>query len=232
MLAEVRKTLRSKGLAVHPIKTRAKYLSGYGFAPSVIFDVGVYRGTPWLYRSFPDTKFVLIDPQAEHEAEIRASGRLAAFDFLPVALGAEPGEATLHLPSNAKGEAGAMASLMERTDKLSEKFTALEARQVVVQRLDDLSEAYPGAAGLKIDTEGFETEVLQGASETLKRCQFVILELSLDAGRFSQTKPPSSAILPLAEAGLELRDILATADGPSRRSRPRHVDALFTRWDA
>ena len=29
-----------------------------GFYPKVVFDVGVARGTPWLYESFPDAYFL------------------------------------------------------------------------------------------------------------------------------------------------------------------------------
>ena len=193
MLGEIRRTLKSEGLAVHPIKTRAFYLKGYGFSPDVVFDVGVHDGTPWLYKSFADARFVLIDPQPGCGDVVRASGQLEDFDFHAVALGAEAGTATLNVPETAPGKGGAMASLMERTDNL---------------------------AG-----------TLAGGPDTLKRCEFVILELSVTE-RFTQSTPPSAAIALLADAGLELRDILAIADGPGKRAQPRHMDVMFTQWAA
>lgn len=231
MLGEIRRTLRSEGLAVHPIKTRAHYLKGYGFAPDVVFDIGVHDGTPWLYKSFPAAKFVLVDPQPACGDVVKASGKLADFDFHAVALGAEAGTATLNVPETDPGKGGAMASLMQRTDNLTKTFTRVDTYDVPVQRLDDLAAAYEGRVGIKVDTEGFETAVLQGGPETLKRCDFVILELSVST-RFATTAPPSSAIGLLADAGLELRDILAMADGAGKRAQPRHMDVLFTRWTA
>ncbi len=232
MLGEIKRTLRSIGFTAHPIKTRAFYIKGYRLQPDVVFDVGVFAGTPWLYKAFPAARFVLIDPQEECADKVRKTGLLPEFDYHAVALGAETRTATLNVPETEPGKGGAMASLLERTGSLAETFTGVEKRSVPVQRLDEIAQAYPGRVGLKIDTEGFETEVLLGATETLNRCDFVILELSLDARRFEGTPPPSSAITPLTEAGLELRDILTIADGPGKRAQPRYVDALFTRWAA
>lgn len=231
MLAEIRHTLKSEGLAVHPIKTRSFYLKGYGFTPDIVFDVGVHEGTRWLYKSFPDARFVLVDPRTDCGDAVRASDRLAVFDFHAVALGAETGRARLNLPETKRGMDGALASLLERTDRFARTFTSVETIDVPMVQLDDLAKLYDGRIGLKIDTEGSETAVLSGATETLKRCDFVILELSVTE-RFSATPPPSAAISLLADAGLELRDILSIADGPGKRAQPRHMDALFTRWAA
>ncbi|MEM8578999.1 MAG: FkbM family methyltransferase [Pseudomonadota bacterium] len=232
MLADLRRSLRSEGLTVQPIKTRAIYLKRYDFSPDVVFDIGVHAGTPWLYKTFPNAAWVLVDPQPEYEAAVRGAGLLDDFDYHAVALGAAAGQATLNVPETAPGKGGAMASLLERTDNLAKTFTASEARSVPVRTLDDIASDYDGRLGLKIDTEGYETEILRGAAETLQRADFVILELSLDPARFAATPTPSSAMSLLAAAGLELRDILAVSDGPGKRSRPRHMDALFTRWAA
>ncbi len=231
MLADMRRTLRAEGMAIHPLKTRAFYVRGYGFKPDVVVDVGVHDGTPWLYKSFPDARFVLVDPQPDCGDAVRATGHLSVFDFHAVALGAEAGQATLHVPETAPGKGGAMASLMERTDVLVDTFTQVDRMDVPVMRLDDLMTDYSGRVGLKIDTEGFETAVLEGGAETLKRCDFVILELSVSK-RFAGVAPPSKAITLLAQAGLEMRDIMAIADGPGKRAQPRHMDVLFTRWAA
>ena len=89
---------------------------------------------------------------------------------------------------------------------------------------------YPGRVGLKIDTEGFELEVLQGASDTLDRCDFVILELSVTR-RFEGIAPPSRIFAELARHGLELRDMLRVTGDGRGGPHPRLFDALFTRWE-
>jgi FkbM family methyltransferase len=229
MLQEIRRTLKSEGMTVHPIKTRAHYLKGFGFKPDVVFDVGVCEGTPWLYRSFPNARFVLIDPQAQCELSVQASKLLPTFEFHAVALGEEAGEAKLSVPySEAKPEL-AMASLLKRSGRMAEHFVEVETQTVPVARLDEIAGAYPGRVGLKIDTEGYEAQVLRGGPETLLRCDFVILELSVTS-RFEGLSPPSEVVRLLADAGLEMRDVLSVAAGQGKRAQPRYMDVLFTRW--
>lgn len=228
-LADIRRAAREEGFALHPIKTRPPYLKAYGFEPDCVIDVGVHDGTPWLYRSFPQARFVLVDPQAECEAAVKNGVSPKSWDFRAVALGAEPGKARLNIPETEPGKGGAMASLMERTDKLADSFTAVATRDVPMITLDDLAADLPGRIGLKIDTEGFELDVLRGGPETLKRCDFVILEMSV-SHRFKGVAPPSAVIAELAKAGLQFRDVLAVAAHAGKKAQPRHMDVLFSRW--
>lgn len=228
-IKEIRQTLRSKGMTTQPIKTRPDYLRSYGLQPDVLIDVGVARGTAWLYRSFPAAKVVLIDPQPDCAAFVRERHADLEFDFFAAALGPAKGTASLNIPQKKTGPGIAMASIHRRTDELGAKFPHSEVREVDVRPLDEIAADYPGRVGLKIDTEGFEYEVLQGASETLKRCDFVILELSLTP-RFDGVARPSDSMGLMAAAGLDLRDILSMASGVDETAKPRHVDALFTRW--
>ena len=117
-MQEMRRALRAEGMAVLPMKTRAPYLRSYGFAPDVVIDVGVGVGTAWLYRSFPDAQFVLIDPQPECAEAVRERGHLEHFHFHATALGAEPGHATLNVPHSDARRETSMASLRHRTDRL------------------------------------------------------------------------------------------------------------------
>lgn len=87
-----------------PRRHSAWYFRGCKFAPDVVFDIGVFDGTPWLYRSFPKARFVLIDPQAE--CEQRVADKLESFDFHAVALGEAEGMTTLNVPETKPGRGG------------------------------------------------------------------------------------------------------------------------------
>lgn len=231
MLRELRKTARAEGMALSPLKTSAPYLRNYGFAPDVVFEIGVGDGSPWFYRSFPNTPFVLVDPRESCGAAIKEQGVLKDFHFHAAALGAEETHAQLHVPVTHKGQRFDLASLHTRTDKHVREFSQVETLDVRVRPLDDIAVAYPGRVGMKVKVEGAETEVLQGAEETLARCDFAILELSVTA-RFAGAAVPSAAVSLLAAAGLEMRDVLHFGAGTGKKARPRHIDVLFTRWAA
>lgn len=222
----VKRFLRRRGLVAVADKSSAAHLASFGLTPDVVFDVGVDTGTPFLYDAFPQAKFVLIDPRAESRG---ALANLPDAQFMQTALGAREGQTTLHIPHSPAGEMGARASLHLPTGPMAEKITAMTTRQVSVATLDTVAAQFPGRVGLKIDTEGAEAEVLAGAKDTLRRCDFVILELSLTQ-RFQQTPMPSHIFALLAAAGLEFRDVLrSTGDGKGGPA-PRLMDILFTRW--
>ncbi|WP_050527443.1 FkbM family methyltransferase [Pseudorhodobacter aquimaris] len=226
---QVNRFLRRKGLTAVADKSKSGHLQSFGLAPDVVFDVGVDLGTPFLYGAFPDARFVLVDPRVESRAVLNDAKTPKKAQFFETALGRMPGRMTLNIPFSDKGEHGEMASLGTRTDRISSTFTRIEAREVAVTTLDLLAADFPGRVGLKIDTEGFEDEVLAGAKQTLKRTDFVILELSLTK-RFAGIAPPSQIITRLAAAGLEFRDVLRMTGDGKGGGAPRLMDVLFTRW--
>jgi FkbM family methyltransferase len=227
--AQVNRFLRRKGLTAIADKSKSQHLQSFGLTPDVVFDVGVDMGTPFLYQAFPAARFALIDPRAESRAALTGPDAPRDAQFFETALGAAPGTLTLHIPHSDKGEQGAMASLRQRTDTLSAKFSRVDTRSVPVTTLDGIAAQFDGRIGLKIDTEGYEDEVLAGAAETLRRTDFVILELSL-IQRFEGIAPPSRLITRLAAAGLEFRDVLRMTGDGKGGGAPRLMDVLFTRW--
>jgi FkbM family methyltransferase len=229
--AQVNRFLRRKGLTAIADKSKAEHLQSFGLAPDVVFDIGVDQATPFLYQTFPNAHFVLVDPRAESRAALTGADAPRNATFFETALGLKKGNLLLNIPHSSKGEEGAMASFRTRTDTMADKFTKLDKRKVPVTTLDLLSAEIPGRFGIKIDTEGFEDEVLSGASDTLKRTDFVILEMSL-IQRFAGIAPPSQIITRLAHAGLEFRDVLRMTGDGKGGGAPRLMDVLFTRWHA
>jgi FkbM family methyltransferase len=194
-----------------------------GLTPATVFDVGAGPGTPALYRAFPDSYFVLIEPLDEFEPMLRQRLEKWSGEIVATAIGDAEGETVLHV--NAARPV--MSSLLQPAADRPEPAAPTEPRTVPVTTLDKLieSRALTRPFGLKIDIEGAEHLVIKGAERTLRDTQFVIAEVWASrafGGGYTFTE-----FMSLMEShNFELRDVLHV-----RRSRMTkelmYIDALF-----
>jgi FkbM family methyltransferase len=147
----------------------------------------------------PSGRIDAFEPNPETFAKLDAAVRdlgdqSAAITVRQAAVGAEEGEATLHLPAGPDAHQSSEASLAG-----GDGFSA--TTRVPVIRLDDLP--FQGEVRLlKIDTEGYELSVLQGARRLLDRCDAVLIELNPEAlARGGSSE--GQVIRTLAEHGFE-----------------------------
>lgn len=180
--------------------------------PDTIIDVGVSRGTPWLYRSFPSTRFLLVDPLPGFEKTLIKPPR--TYECLNLGLGAEPGEMELDL----RGPRSSLHKWSEKTKAPSEGKV-----KVRIGTLDDLISTHvpEGSIGLKIDTEGHEIEVIRGLDKHRDRVEFIISECSIRR-RFSDDYRFSELIAEYAAKGFEFYNFLSM-----QQVRPVHYDCIF-----
>jgi FkbM family methyltransferase len=196
---------------------RPENLRKPGLAPATVIDVGVARGTPNLYDAFPDAHLVLIEPLAEFEQDLQRIAARRGGEYVLCAVGGEPGRAVIHVdPQMLYG-----SSLL--VDSWSAPGApARERREIEVTTLDLLRREHGWRApfGLKIDVEGFEQSVVDGARELLVDTQFVIAEVSV-ARQFAGSVPFAAFVASMDAHGFALVDVL---DG--RRRGNEGVDYL------
>lgn len=182
-----------------------------------VFDVGVSRGTPELYDAFPHSYFVLVEPLHEHVTDLDAILAHHAGEYVLAAAGANPGTATLNVEPARHG----MSSLLSRTPRTA-TGDEVEHREVPVVTLDQIAEQrdLPAPYGIKIDTEGFELEVVRGAARVLDLAVFVVAETSTSR-RFAGGYRSIDLIQELRGHGFVPFDVL--------RSTRSYVDLLFMR---
>ncbi|ANK73724.1 hypothetical protein FA04_14510 [Ensifer adhaerens] len=191
-----------RGVYVLPDKMTAGYLKRFAFSPDVVIDVGVSRGSDFLYELFPKAKTLLVDPLPDFEANIkRKFGAKYDFEFFHCAAGREPGKASLKVQSD-----NASKSTLAEPTRIQGQNTAKEV-EVDIRTIDDIAKDFAGKVGFKIDTEGFELEVLSGATETLKRTEFVLAEVSIKT-RFEGGYRFSDIVMFMRENGFEIIETL------------------------
>src|ERR1700759_2562768 len=170
-------TLASHGIEIHRTRGVRRTLPGVlshyrelGFAPSVVFDVGVGPGTPELYEAFPDARLVLVEPLEEGRQYFEGVERQRGADTIIAAAGSAPGEVEI---------------FVHRAPWCSSIFGGLRGdatdgvrRSVPMVRLDDIARERElgGPFVVKVDVEGAELEVLSGAPDVLRATELVLLE--------------------------------------------------------
>lgn len=173
-------TLASRGIEIHRTRGVRRTLPGVlahyrklGFAPNVVFDVGVGPGTPELYEAFPEARLVLVEPLEEWRGQFEWVERQRGADVICAAAGSAPGEVEIFVH-----RAPWCSSIFG--DFRGEHLDGTR-RSVPVVRLDDIASERKlvGPFVVKVDVEGGELEVLSGALEVLRATELVLLEVSL-----------------------------------------------------
>ena len=212
----MRSVLHRRGLELKPIgapvrgpENYIKHIKSKGFAPGTVIDIGVATGTPWLYQ-FPKAKLVLVEPNPEFRSDLERINVEHGADILPFAAGAEPGILSLNVDRFAPSSSSFLpvsADLRAHWRSRGQTRT-IEARKVDVLPLDAMIDTrYPGPYLIKVDTEGFELEVLKGGTQTLQRAECLIIETSV-AKRHEGSYAFADLIRFLADEGFAFSDIL------------------------
>lgn len=198
----------------------------------LVLDVGANVGqyARALRRAGYGGRIVSFEPVASAHARLAdAAAGDPAWTVAPrMALGAADGEAEIHVSNRTD-----MSSLLPiRGEALAAlpKARSVGREPVPVRRLDGVYAEYAGAgarAFLKIDTQGFERAVLDGAGAVLAELQGLQLELSLiplyhgEAGYLEM-------IDRLAGSGFEIH-LLVPGFFSKRLGRQLQIDAVFLR---
>ena len=155
------------------------------FSPQSVVDVGVAYGTPELYESFPKARHFLIEPLEEFKPLIDNILNNYNAEYIKAAAGSHSGEITINISSQITGS----SIFNGKHDQPDEMLK----RVVPIVTLDEIY-ATKNPAGpflIKIDAEGAEMQVMDGALNLLQETEVVILEVSLltklkDAPEFNQ----------------------------------------------
>lgn len=173
----VRQYLHRRGLEILSMPSLGDFLASRNV--EVVLDVGANVGQFALQarqQGFAGD-ILSFEPVASVHAELAARARAdRCWQTFNCAVGSRPDHATIHVSRNSVySSIKPLTGLAARFDPATE---VVANHEVEVVPLDSLT--LPGNASrvfLKIDTQGFEQEVLLGAQATLARCVGVQLEL-------------------------------------------------------
>lgn len=151
-----------------------RHLRHLEYAPSTIIDVGVADGTLELHRNFPNARFLLVEPLEEFTPALEWLRARYAAHVAFCAAGSKDGTTEIqYRPSIAHMHGATTAQIQDPEER------ALNVgREVPMRRLDSLVHElqFPAPILLKIDAQGSELEIIDGAEQILHLIDVVILE--------------------------------------------------------
>jgi FkbM family methyltransferase len=198
-------------------------LIGVGDLPiRTVFDVGanVGRKSRHFRRLFPDAKIYCFEPVPVSYQRLdrwarRQHGKVEVFNL---ALGNESGETTIHWNVKHSGGSSLIASRFGPKDELVRLPVRIERLDTIAADLELQDDIF-----VKIDVEGFDMEVIRGASDLIRRAAAVMVEIRLyespcDRPDFAQF------VNAMTEFGYMYRGNVACG---YVQGIPRNVDAVF-----
>lgn len=177
-------------------------LTALGVEVRAVLDIGVLHGTPPLMRHFPDLKHFLFEPIDDHFETIRTNYRDFDYELFHVALSGADGTAWQNSFCNDGSGRITHSHIGERSLQATDNPCLVKSQQVRMAKLDSLlaGRDVPTPFLLKIDVDGHEIPILNGAEQTLEQASVVIIEAT--AGTFMER----AAFL--VERGFALFDIV------------------------
>ena len=180
---------QAQAAATWPVFSRTSYamvngLARQGLRPRTVLDAGANKG------QFSIAARNLLRPERMHAFEplpavgeelVRNCSRYPEVIVHRMALGATKGEAVLHV--NRHSQSSSFLRLQDRHLAVFPHAEELNDFVVNVGRLDEVLAGEPLARPvlLKVDTQGYEADVLAGATGVLDQLDYVVLETSFAA---------------------------------------------------
>ncbi|MVN20621.1 FkbM family methyltransferase [Mucilaginibacter arboris] len=149
-----------------------KRLKKLGYQPKLVLDIGAYEGN-WanlFLTVFPEAKIMMVEGQESKRGLLnQKTVANKQLDFNISLLGSAEKEINFNIYDTA-------SSVLKEHNETGAK---IEIRTLTT--LDKLIANTPFAQPdfIKIDTQGFELEILKGAEQTIQLAQFILLEVSM-----------------------------------------------------
>ncbi len=212
-----------------PVARRIALFRHHGI--DLVMDVGASTGSyaAELRTTGYEGHIVSFEPSTEAFRVLQAQASTDPnWNAVQIALGSQSGQKTLHLSRNRESSSFLRISARHTAAYPGASYAGSEV--VTIRRLDDVFATHctEGARTfLKIDTQGFEKQVLLGAEASLPQITGIQVELSL-VPLYEDEPPFIDLIMHLQARGFALMSFQPVIDDPMT-GQLLQVDGLFFR---
>ena len=160
-----------------PLNAFLTALRGLGFNPKHIIDVGANRGvwTRTVSRYFPTAHYTLMEPQIRFRNRVKDIEQAGiSITWLHAGAGDKHGRLMLHVPT-----CDTSASFVPITESADGKV--IDRLEVDILPLDDVvaRSPHPMPDLVKIDAEGFDIRVIEGAKSLHGKTEVFMVEVAV-----------------------------------------------------
>jgi FkbM family methyltransferase len=188
------------------------------FMPTTIIDVGAFKGN-WsrmVKQIWPASRLVMVEPNLSNQPQLVAVAKTLGAELYCDLLGSENGSPVAFNVMGSGSSIFGERSAVPRT---------IEMRQL--RTLDSLLLNISSPGLLKIDAQGYELEILKGASGILAKVEAVLLEIAVI--EINEGAPLLHEVVGFMKAlGFITYDILEIHRRPLDRAL-NQVDIMFIR---
>jgi FkbM family methyltransferase len=203
-----------------------------GVAPKTVIDVGANVGqfAVAAAKLFGDVTVHSFEPiPAVFEQLCRNTAGLGNVKTYSLALGDQVGTKRIQINANLVS-----SSMLDLATAHLEAFVGarvVDAPEVTTSTLDSVFEGQdlPRPLLLKLDVQGYEAHVIRGAHDTMRRCDYLLLETSFIPLYHGETPFIELAAI-LEKEGFQIQAVVGSLESP-KTGEILQVDALFCRSD-
>lgn len=171
-----------------------------GFSPCRTIDIGAYSGewTSKLLELFPDAQVLMIEPQEIRRRELEAlCSSHPRVELANVLLGSKE---TDSVPFYESDTASSVLQDANHNNQACKMLPMTTLDLLIGKR------KFPPPDFIKLDVQGYEIEVLEGAAHALKSAQIVLMEVNL-IPIYKDAPLAHEAFRYMADRGFRLHDV-------------------------
>ena len=200
-----------------------KRLKKAGYQPKLVLDIGAYEGSWAISFStiFPKVKILMLEGQESKKDTLQQKSAVnKQLDFKIALLGSAEKKVEFNIYETA-------SSVLKENNETGAR---IEIRTLTTLDNITINTAFAQPDFIKIDTQGYELEILKGAEKTIQHTQFILLEVSLID--IYKSCPLVSEVVAFMQAkGFVLYDICSLMHRPLDKSLYQS-DFLFVKEDS